>query len=56
MLSRDAFAWFKRTFRAEIDTAIEGTPFTLDLLAGDDGGTLGGAWAAPSPDRLRIPV
>jgi dienelactone hydrolase len=30
--------------------------FTLDLLAGNDGGALGGAWAAEGPERLRIPV
>ena len=30
--------------------------FTLDLLAGDDGGALRGAWAAAGPERLRIPV
>ncbi|MEU5265299.1 alpha/beta fold hydrolase [Amycolatopsis sp. NPDC021455] len=30
--------------------------FTLELLAGDDGGALRGAWAAAGPERLRIPV
>ena len=30
--------------------------FTLDLLAGNDGGALRGAWAAAGPERLRIPV
>ncbi|MDQ7803160.1 alpha/beta fold hydrolase [Amycolatopsis sp. A133] len=30
--------------------------FTLDLLAGEDGGALRGAWAAKGPERLRIPV
>ena len=30
--------------------------FTLDLLAGNDGGALLGAWAAEGPERLRIPV
>lgn len=30
--------------------------FTLDLLAGDDSADLRRAWAAPGPERLRIPV
>ncbi|WP_370961484.1 alpha/beta hydrolase [Amycolatopsis sp. cg9] len=30
--------------------------FTLDVLAGDVGDELRGAWAAPGPERLRIPV
>ncbi len=30
--------------------------FTLEVLAGDTGGELRGAWAAPRPERLRIPV
>jgi alpha-beta hydrolase superfamily lysophospholipase len=30
--------------------------FTLELLAGNDGGALRGAWAEPGPQRLRIPV
>ncbi|MEU7786326.1 MULTISPECIES: alpha/beta fold hydrolase [unclassified Amycolatopsis] len=30
--------------------------FTLEVLAGDVGDELRGAWAAPGPERLRIPV
>jgi dienelactone hydrolase len=30
--------------------------FTLEVLAGNDGAALRGAWAAPGPERLRIPV
>lgn len=30
--------------------------FTLEVLAGDTGAELAGAWAAPGPERLRIPV
>jgi dienelactone hydrolase len=30
--------------------------FTLEVLAGDTGDELRGAWAAPGPERLRIPV
>ncbi|MEV7044638.1 alpha/beta fold hydrolase [Amycolatopsis sp. NPDC051061] len=30
--------------------------FTLEVLAGDAGEELRGAWAAPGPERLRIPV
>ncbi|WP_439378633.1 alpha/beta hydrolase [Amycolatopsis lexingtonensis] len=30
--------------------------FTLEVLAGDAGDELRGAWAAPGPERLRIPV
>ncbi|MEU4522652.1 alpha/beta fold hydrolase [Amycolatopsis sp. NPDC024027] len=41
--------------RARVWTRLT-VAFTLDLLAGDDGGTLRGAWAASGPDRLRIPV
>ncbi|WP_103336185.1 alpha/beta hydrolase [Amycolatopsis sp. CA-126428] len=41
--------------RARVWTRLA-VAFTLDLLAGDDGGTLRGAWAASGPDRLRIPV
>jgi len=41
--------------RARVWTRLT-VAFTLDLLAGDDGGTLRGAWAAPGPERLRIPV
>ncbi|MGW3962341.1 alpha/beta hydrolase [Amycolatopsis sp. NPDC005003] len=41
--------------RARVWTRLT-VAFTLDLLAGDDGGTLRGAWAAPGPQRLRIPV
>ncbi|MGW4064597.1 alpha/beta hydrolase [Amycolatopsis sp. NPDC004747] len=41
--------------RARVWTRLT-VAFTLDLLAGDDGGTLRGAWAAPGPQRLRIPA
>ncbi|GHG28149.1 MULTISPECIES: alpha/beta hydrolase [Amycolatopsis] len=41
--------------RARVWTRLT-VAFTLDLLDGDDGGTLRGAWAATGPDRLRIPV
>ncbi|WP_410616971.1 alpha/beta hydrolase [Amycolatopsis sp. lyj-109] len=41
--------------RARVWTRLT-VAFTLDLLAGDDGGTLRGAWAATGPQRLRIPV
>jgi alpha-beta hydrolase superfamily lysophospholipase len=41
--------------RARVWTRLT-VAFTLDLLAGDDGGALRGAWAATGPDRLRIPV
>ena len=41
--------------RARVWTRLT-VAFTLDLLAGDDGGTLREAWAAPGPERLRIPV
>jgi dienelactone hydrolase len=41
--------------RARVWTRLT-VAFTLDLLAGDDGGTLRGAWAVTGPQRLRIPV
>ncbi|MET8996781.1 alpha/beta fold hydrolase [Amycolatopsis sp. NPDC004169] len=41
--------------RARVWTRLT-VAFTLDVLAGDDGGTLRRAWAANGPDRLRIPV
>ncbi|MFB9684108.1 alpha/beta hydrolase [Amycolatopsis plumensis] len=41
--------------RARVWTRLT-VAFTLDLLDGDDGGTLRGAWAATGPDRLRISV
>ncbi|KDN16965.1 alpha/beta hydrolase [Amycolatopsis rifamycinica] len=41
--------------RARVWTRLT-VAFTLDLLAGDDGGTLRGAWAVTGPERLRIPV
>lgn len=33
MPTRDDFIWFKATFASQIDPAIAGTPFTLDMLA-----------------------
>ncbi|MEU4247613.1 alpha/beta fold hydrolase [Amycolatopsis sp. NPDC026612] len=41
--------------RARVWTRLT-VAFTLELLAGDDGGALRGAWAATGPERLRIPV
>ncbi|MBE8516492.1 alpha/beta fold hydrolase [Amycolatopsis sp. H6(2020)] len=41
--------------RARVWTRLT-VAFTLDLLAGDDGADLRGAWAATGPQRLRIPV
>jgi alpha-beta hydrolase superfamily lysophospholipase len=41
--------------RARVWTRLT-VAFTLELLAGDDGGALRGAWAEPGPRRLRIPV
>ncbi|MCR6482756.1 lysophospholipase [Amycolatopsis sp. OK19-0408] len=32
------------------------TAFTMEVIAGDADDTLSGAWAAPGPERLRIPV
>jgi hypothetical protein len=32
MVDRDDIRWFKETFHRQIDAAIEGTPFSLDLL------------------------
>jgi hypothetical protein len=33
MTNRDDFLWFKQTFHREIETAVAGTPFSLDMLA-----------------------
>ncbi|MEV4053433.1 alpha/beta family hydrolase [Amycolatopsis sp. NPDC049688] len=41
--------------RARVWTRLT-VAFTLDLLAGDDGDDLRGAWAATGSERLRIPV
>ncbi|WP_410591974.1 alpha/beta hydrolase [Amycolatopsis sp. lyj-23] len=41
--------------RARVWTRLT-VAFTRDVLAGDDGGALRGAWAETGPGRLRIPV
>ncbi len=33
MPTRDDFRWFKQTFHGDIEAAIAGTPFSLDMLA-----------------------
>jgi hypothetical protein len=61
MPSRDDFVWFKQTFIREIEPAIAGTPFTLDLLAAIAAQETGHIWASlrdtlPLPDLLEICV
>ena len=61
MPDRDDFVWFKQTFLGEIEPAIQGTPFTLDLLAAIAAQETGHIWASlrdtmPLPDLLEICV
>ena len=53
MPSRDDFVWFKETFQGDIEPAIAGTPFTVDLLAAIAAQETGHIWA---PLRDRLPV
>jgi hypothetical protein len=46
MPTRDDFAWFKQTFHRQIEPAIAGTPFTLDLLAAIAAQETGHIWAS----------
>ena len=53
MPNRDAFRWFKDTFHPKIRPAINGTPFTLDLLAAIAAQETGHIWG-PLHDTLDL--
>ena len=46
MPNRDDFRWFKDTFHAKIQPVINGTPFTLDLLAAIAAQETGHIWGS----------
>jgi hypothetical protein len=44
MPTREAFEWFKSTFHSQIESAIAGTPYSLDLLAAIAAQETGSIW------------
>ncbi len=54
MLNRDDFGWFKKTFFTEIDEAVTGTPFSLDMLAAIAAQETGDIWG-PLRNQLSVP-
>ena len=62
MKTAEAIAWFKRTFGERIAAAVEGTPFSVDLMAAIANQETGYIWAGlvakglPESDILRLCV
>lgn len=61
MVDKDDFSWFKATFHAQIEQAIAGTAFSLDLIAAIAAQETGHIWATlrdkvPLPELLEICV
>ncbi|HEY7186087.1 MAG TPA: hypothetical protein VH436_06035 [Vicinamibacterales bacterium] len=46
MPNRDAFQWFKSTFHSQIEPALTGTPFSLDLLTAIAAQETGHIWGS----------
>jgi hypothetical protein len=53
MPTREHFQWFKTTFHSEIESALVGTPFTLDLMAAIAAQETGHIWG-PLHDQLAL--
>lgn len=53
MADRNAFKWFKTTFHNEIEQALVGTPFSLDLIAAIAAQETGHIWG-PLHDKLEV--
>jgi hypothetical protein len=53
MPNREAFQWFKSTFRDQIEPALVGTPFSLDMLAAIAAQETGHIWG-PLHDELEL--
>jgi hypothetical protein len=53
MPNRDDLFWFKQTFHREITTALENTPFSLDMLTAIAAQETGGIWG-PLHEKLSI--
>src|SRR5262245_55672049 len=53
MPSRQAFEWFKSTFHAQLEPALAGTPFSLDLLVAIAAQETGDVWG-PLHDKLPL--
>jgi hypothetical protein len=53
MPNRDAFQWFKSTFHSQIEPAVAGTPFSVDLIAAIAAQETGHIWG-PLHDTLDV--
>ena len=54
MPNKDAFLFFKETFQEQIQAAIAGTPFTIDLIAAIAAQETGHIWGGRLRDRLSL--
>src|SRR5688572_13006694 len=53
MINKDALRWFKEAFATDLAVAVQGTPFSVDLLVAIAAQETGEIWA---PLRNRLPV
>jgi hypothetical protein len=53
MINKDALRWFKDTFATDLAAAVQGTPFSVDLLVAIAAQETGEIWA---PLRDKLPV